>query len=77
MVTVLATDWSVSTHQSSSAAGVVLHVHRGIDAPNAFGGRGLSVFHPVAHGLTFPTSDHARAFALSVGLLKLYVRAGE
>ena len=53
---------------------VVLNCHRcDEEATNAWGGKGVVIRHPKYDGMRFATSDAAAEFALSVGMLKVYV----
>lgn len=59
----------------AAGTSVTLNVHRcDEDAVNAWGGHGVVISHPEYNGLKFATSEAAHDFALSVGLLKVYVR---
>lgn len=73
---VTATDWCVSYETSSAFEGVKLNVHRfDPDAPNRFGGRGVSHRHEAHDGRRFATDLDAHRYALEAGLIAEYVPA--
>lgn len=72
--TVTATRWGVSCVSGTGIDGHVLHVtFLDDDALNSFGGRGVTVPHPVYDGVKFSSLAAARLFAFGAGLTKRFV----
>lgn len=80
---VTATEWGVSYtcpqrtvnaygYEPDAMAKVTLNVHKLVDEPNKWGGRGVVVRHPVYDGLEFDDKDEAKSFSIEVGLLKVF-----
>ncbi|WP_128378535.1 hypothetical protein [Streptomyces cavernae] len=70
---VTASSWAVSQTVGSGINGAVLNVHDlDHEAPNARGGLGVVVWHPVHDGREFTSSHEARAYALRMGLLRRF-----
>jgi len=71
---VLASEWGTSYTTGTGITGARLNVHGHDDTtPNAWGGVGITWPHPEYDGLMFACTGDAADFALSVGLLKVYV----
>ncbi|GGX56359.1 hypothetical protein [Streptomyces noursei] len=71
---VTATAWGVSYRTGGGVEGARLSVHDFDEtAPNAWGGTGVSVRHPVYDGLRFRSVTEAKEFAYRAGLLRRYV----
>ncbi len=73
--TVTATEWGVSYLTGHGIDGARLNVHRNLDLPNQWGGRGVIVRHPEHDGRMFPSVADAKVYGLAVGILKIYSRA--
>jgi hypothetical protein len=73
-VTVTATAWGVSYETGGDDDGARLNVHDFDEtAPNAWGGVGVVVRHPVYDGLRFRSVADATEFAYKAGLVRRYV----
>lgn len=75
-VVVTATSWGVSYSTGSHIDGAILNVYD-VDetAPNAHGGTGLLIRHPVHDGMQFVSIEAATRFAYYAGLLKRHTRS--
>lgn len=62
--TVTATDWGVAYQTTSGKPGVMLRV--------IHVGHSSVVYHPIHHGLWFPTKGEAKKYALDKGLLQVW-----
>lgn len=54
---------------------VMLNVHKLVNEPNQWGGRGVIVRHPEHDGLLFDSSDEAKAYKIEHGLVKPFVES--
>lgn len=73
-MTVTCDKWAVGYHTCATMFdGVELNVHRCVDEPNEWGGRGVIVRHEY-DGRRFPTQAEAKAYALTIGVTRLFTR---